>query len=76
MAAAPLLLSIDEYLKTSYKPDLDFVDGVLEARNVGTYEHGKIQGWLFHIFTLNAEQWATDPVVEQRIRVRMEKIRV
>ncbi len=76
MATAPLPLSIDQYLHTSYKPDLDFVDGGLEARNVGTYEHGKIQGWLFHIFTLNAKQWATDPVVEQRIRVRPNQVRV
>ena len=76
MATAPLPLSIDEYLNTSYKPDLDFLDGVLEERNVGTYDHGKIQVLLSYIFTLSARQWRTDPVVEQRIRVRNNKVRV
>ena len=27
------LVSLDEYLKTSYDPDLEYVDGVLEERN-------------------------------------------
>ena len=27
MATAPPLLSIEEYLRTSYHPDADFVDG-------------------------------------------------
>lgn len=76
MATAPLPLSIDEYLHSSYKPDLDFVDGTLEERNVGTYDHGKVQGWIVHIFTLHARQWGTDPVVEQRIRVRANQVRV
>ncbi len=76
MATAPRPLSLDEYLHTSYKPDLHFVDGVLEERKVGTYDHGKIQVLLAYLFTLNAKQWGTDPVVEQRIRVRSNKVRV
>ena len=76
MATAPLPLSIDEYLNTSYKPDLDFNDGVLEERNVGTYDHGKIQGWLFQIFNMNAKAWRTDPVVEQRIRLGFNRVRI
>jgi hypothetical protein len=39
MAAAtqpvPALLSLEEYLRTSYHPDCDFVDGHLEERNLG-----------------------------------------
>ena len=76
MATAPLPLTMDEYLHTSYKPDVDFVDGVLEERNLGTYDHGKIQVLLSVIFTLNGKAWGTDPVVEQRIRVRANKVRV
>ena len=76
MATAPLPLTIDEYLHTSYRPDLDFVDGILEERNLGSYEHGKLQGWIFQIFNVNGKTWGTDPVVEQRIRVRSNKVRV
>jgi Uma2 family endonuclease len=37
------LISLDEYLNTSYKPDMDFVDGALVRRNVGTQRHGLLQ---------------------------------
>jgi Uma2 family endonuclease len=76
MATAPVVLSIEEYLRTRYKPDADYVDGEIEERNVGKYEHGKIQGWIFQIFNLNAKAWATDVTVEQRIQVRATSVRV
>lgn len=76
MATAPQLLSIDEYLRTSYHPDADYIDGEIEERNVGEYDHGKIQGMLFHIFTLNQRAWNTDPVIEQRIRVAPSRVRI
>ena len=37
------LISLDEYLKTSYDPDLEYVDGVLEERNLGDWLHSLIQ---------------------------------
>lgn len=76
MATAPVLLSLEEYLRTSYKPDVDYLDGEIEERNVGKYEHGKIQGWIFQIFNLNAKDWATDVTVEQRIQIRSGAVRV
>ena len=42
MATAPTLISVEEYLSTSYHPDCDYVDGELEERNVGEYSHGKM----------------------------------
>ena len=36
------LLTLEEYLRTSYRPDCEFVDGVLEERNVGEYEHSNL----------------------------------
>ncbi len=38
-----VLVSPEEYLNTSYKPDMDYVDGVLVRRNVGTLRHGSLQ---------------------------------
>lgn len=37
------LVSLEEYLATSYDPDMEYVDGVLEERNVGDYLHSLIQ---------------------------------
>jgi hypothetical protein len=31
------LISVAEYLNTSYDPDMEFVDGVLVERNVGDW---------------------------------------
>ncbi|MES2391773.1 MAG: Uma2 family endonuclease [Acidobacteriota bacterium] len=76
MATAPPLLSIEEYLRTSYHPDADYIDGEIEERNVGEYEHGKIQGWIFQIFNLNAKAWKTDVIIEQRIKLGSNRVRV
>lgn len=36
-------VSIEEYLHTVYEPDMDYVDGVLEDRNVGELDHSMVQ---------------------------------
>jgi Uma2 family endonuclease len=76
MAIAPTLTSLDAYLRSSYKPDVDFVDGELEERNGGKYEHGKMQSLIASLFTLHEDAWQTDAVVEQRIRVSPTRVRV
>ncbi len=43
MAHTSTLLSIDEYLHTSYSPDVHFVDGQLVERHLGEYEHARLQ---------------------------------
>ena len=45
--------SLDEYLNTSYDPDVEFVDGVLCQRNVGDWLHSLVQSNL--LFTLARE---------------------
>ena len=37
------LVSLEEYLNTSYEPDMDYVDGELVRRNVGTPKHAGLQ---------------------------------
>lgn len=44
------LISVDEYLNTSYDPDVEYVDGVLEERNVGDLLHSVTQSNIaFHL---------------------------
>ncbi len=40
---AQTLVPAEEYLATDYSPDVDYVDGVLEDRNVGEKDHAKLQ---------------------------------
>ena len=37
------LISLEEYLNTSYDPDVEYVDGVLVERNVGDWLHSLVQ---------------------------------
>ena len=37
------MVSVEEYLNTSYDPDVEYVDGVLVERNVGDWLHSLIQ---------------------------------
>jgi Uma2 family endonuclease len=37
------LISVEEYLNTSYDPDMEYVDGVLVERNVGDWFHSTVQ---------------------------------
>ncbi len=76
MATTPALLSIDAYLHTSYKPDVDFVDGEIEERNLGEFEHARLQTLLAIYFGANENGWGVTGVVEQRIRVAKNRVRI
>ncbi len=41
--AISTLISVAEYLSTSYRPDCDYVDGELLERNSGELEHARLQ---------------------------------
>ena len=43
MGSIAAAISLDEYLDTTYEPDMEFVDGALVERNVGTQRHGRLQ---------------------------------
>ncbi len=45
MASLPLT-PVDEYLRTIYEPDCDYVDGVVVDRNGGEYDHSTVQALL------------------------------
>ncbi len=38
--ATSALVSIGEYLTSVYRPDCDYVDGEVQERNPGEYDHG------------------------------------
>jgi Uma2 family endonuclease len=76
MATTPTLLSIDEYLRTSYHPDADYVDGEIEERNLGEYEHARLQFILAGIFTRYEREWNLRGAIEQRILVAPQRVRI
>ena len=54
---ASTLISLDEYLHTSYHPDCDWVDGEVMERNVGEGSHSNIQNFFLYFLTGKSKQW-------------------
>jgi Uma2 family endonuclease len=71
-----LPVSVSEYLHTSYQPDCDYVDGVIEERNLGELDHSELQGALLAWFTAHRREWGIKVVPEIRIQVSPTRFRV
>jgi Uma2 family endonuclease len=72
MRPTTTLFTVDEYLSTSYTPDVDYLDGCLEERNVGTKPHGKMT---FHIAKM-LENRGVAAFIETRLRINPTRFRV
>lgn len=70
------LVSIGEYLSTDYSPDCDYVDGVVEERNLGEYDHARLQAKLTGYFLQREEEWGIRVVPEQRVQVSPTRFRI
>jgi Uma2 family endonuclease len=70
------LVSVQEYLSTEYEPDCDYVDGIIEQRNLGEWDHSRLQGLLIAYFHQREKQWRIKVVPEQRIRITATRFRV
>jgi Uma2 family endonuclease len=75
-AATPLPLSVEDYLHTSYSPDCDYVDGELQERNLGEFDHADVQAALAAWFRNHAKEWNIRAVTELRIRVAQTRFRI
>jgi Uma2 family endonuclease len=74
--ASATLIPVSEYLRASFRPDREYVDGEIRERNVGKWEHARIQ-WLLAGWFLNHErEWNVIGSTEQRLRVSPTRIRV
>jgi Uma2 family endonuclease len=46
MARKATTVSIEEYLRTNYHPDVEYIDGHLEEKPVVGFPHGEVQAIL------------------------------
>jgi Uma2 family endonuclease len=76
MATVPTIVLLEEYLRTSYHPDADYVDGEIEERNLGEYEHARLQYVLAGIFGKNEREWNVRGLTEQRIFINTSRVRI
>jgi Uma2 family endonuclease len=74
--ATALHIPLKEYLSTSFRPDREFVDGEIRERNVGKYEHARVQALLAAWFGQHEKDWGFQVVTEQRVRVSPSRVRI
>jgi hypothetical protein len=72
----PTLVSVAEYLATSYRPDREYIDGIVEERHLGEYGHANLQSALLVWFRNRQREWNIRVVVEQRVRLSPTRFRV
>lgn len=67
---------MEEYLNTSYEPDCDYVDGVLEERNAGRKRHARTQKRLILWLAAREQEHGYEVLPEQRVKVSATRVRV
>ena len=70
------LISLEEYLNTTYRPDCDFVEGHVLERNVGTRRHAYAQGRICVWFGSRSDQLRLEPLSELRMRIGKNRVRI
>ena len=70
------LVSVEEYLKTVYRPDCDYVDGVVEERNLGEFDHAYVTAKLSAYFMNRFLETGLLAVPEWRFQIKPTRFRV
>ncbi len=74
--AAEILVSVQEYLSATYRPDRDYVDGELVERNAGERDHGWLQLEIGFWLRLRAKELRITPLTEVRLQVEPTRFRI
>jgi Uma2 family endonuclease len=77
MAASPQFATrLDHYLRASFRPDCDYVDGEIVERNVGEGEHAFFQKKLLMLIAQHEQLWNILVYPEHRVQVSPSRYRV
>jgi Uma2 family endonuclease len=76
MASAPSPVSLEEYMRTSYSPDCEYIDGIIVERNVGKGKHSYTQAKLNRRLDEVLGGRGLITLVEQRTRVAPGRVRI
>ncbi|HYP05882.1 MAG TPA: Uma2 family endonuclease [Bryobacteraceae bacterium] len=78
MATAPTLpiMPLEQYLNSSWRPDMEYVDGVLVERNVGTLPHSRLRRVLLLHFDRFRSTMRIEALPECRTKVAETRFRI
>ena len=74
--AATAFVPIDEYLRSDYEPDAEYVDGEIEKRPMGQFDHASWQQAIQLWFSARAREWNIRVLAEYRVKVAPARYRV
>jgi Uma2 family endonuclease len=72
------VVPLETYLRYpgEYEPDAEYVDGEIELRSVGEYDHATWQGAINQWFTDHGKEWNVRVRVELRVKVSDTRYRI
>jgi len=70
------LVTPEEYLASSYRPDREYLEGELLERNAGEWDHSQLQARLIVYLSQLSTSEQIHVVPEQRVQVRHSRFRV
>lgn len=77
MAATSKLTALEEYLTTSYPDgDREYVDGRIEERKLGTFEHGEVIALLAAWFVEHRKDWSITVSTDARMKATATRFRL
>jgi len=69
-------VGVEEYLSTSYRPDVEYVDGEVQERNVGEIEHAGMVAAVLEWFFQHKHEWQILVLPDVRVQVSPTRFRV
>ena len=74
--ATSIMVPVEEYLRTSYQPDCDWVDGQVRERNMGEGPHSAVQKFFIVFFASREVELGVRVWPEHRVQVAATRFRV
>ena len=74
--ATTTFVPLEDYLHSDYEPDAEYVDGEIEERPMGQYDHASWQQALALWFSARRQEWNVRVLAEYRVKVAPTRYRV
>lgn len=74
--ATATYVPVEIYLRTSYEPDAEYVDGEIEERPMGEHDHAAWQAAIQRWFFAHDREWNIEVLPELRVQVSPSRFRV
>ena len=74
--ATGTLVSVEEYLATTWRPDRDYLEGELVERNMGELSHGRLQMLIGAWLLRHEARWSIKAVTEVRLQINSRRFRI